>query len=1026
MAKNKSKKGKKKSSGGSLLCWKSRPEPPEGASPMPAPPAAAHVETTKTETTKTEGTPPRPAPVAAATVKPALKAVAVRQPEVPPAKKVAVAAPPSPAKRVVNGLDRAWEYDEIRLERGGTGLGFSLAGGTDNPHVDDDPAIYITKLIPGGAAANDGRLRVDDAILAVNDVDTREVTHTEAVAALKKAGGTVILQVKRRRTLSAVETIELVKGSRGLGFSIAGGVGNQHVPGDDGIYVTKVIPGGAAEADGRLGVGDKLLSVGDRSFAATTHEDAVAVLKATSNRVVLRVAKTTPGGILGLDDSIPPPITASTPPPPKSPPEGAAETPDTSDQEEEAAAASPPATGPNTMQALFLQSLTSTPAANSSISQQPRSTVKASQAVTGSPKAASASPRVAPKLVAASPKVAPKPAASPQVAPKPALATRAVTYKTATAPAPRASPEDEKSPDIVEEHLVRPSLARAAARQSRESSLESLDSPSIAKRRFVPEPAMRVAAPLSPDLPPPPPPEEEEEEDDEMGSPPDTPPTPPTVEEPALFRPSAARASVQHAKHKPVPELNSNGEESTPRPSDDDISRDPRRVTLVRGQTGLGFNIVGGEDGEGIFISFILAGGPADLSGGLHRGDQIISVNGQDLSFATHEQAAAALKHAGQQVEIVSQYRPEDYNRFEAKIHTLREQMLSTSTGSLRTSQKRSVYVRALFDYDPAKDSGLPSRGLPFKYGDILHVVNASDDEWWQARKVLVDGEEEGIGIIPSKRRVERKERARLKKVNFSGKSAPASSSGGGTLDGKQKKKKGHKFSFAKKGKESEDDTTDMADESSPAKEDAVLSYETVTQQELKYTRPVVILGPLKDRINDDLITDFSDKFGSCVPHTTRQKRDYEADRRDYHFVASREQMERDIQNHLFIEAGQYNDNLYGTSVASVREVAESGKYCILDVSANAIKRLQVASLYPIAIFIKPKSEDSLMEMNKRMTEEQAARTMERSARLEQEFGEYFTAVVTGDTADDIYTEVKQVIRDQSGPRIWVPSKEKL
>ena len=56
---------------------------------------------------------------------------------------------------------------------------------------------------------------------------------------------------------------------------------------------------------------------------------------------------------------------------------------------------------------------------------------------------------------------------------------------------------------------------------------------------------------------------------------------------------------------------------------------------------------------------------------------------------------------------------------------------------------------------------------------------------------------------------------------------------------------------------------------------------------------------------------------------TTRPKREYEVDGRDYHFVASREQMERDIQNHLFIEAGQYNDNLYGTSVASVREVAE-------------------------------------------------------------------------------------------------------
>ena len=43
--------------------------------------------------------------------------------------------------------------------------------------------------------------------------------------------------------------------------------------------------------------------------------------------------------------------------------------------------------------------------------------------------------------------------------------------------------------------------------------------------------------------------------------------------------------------------------------------------------------------------------------------------------------------------------------------------------------------------------------------------------------------------------------------------------------------------------------------------------------------------------------------------------------------------MEADIQNHKFIEAGQYNGNLYGTSVASVKEVAERGKHCILDVS---------------------------------------------------------------------------------------------
>ena len=51
-----------------------------------------------------------------------------------------------------------------------------------------------------------------------------------------------------------------------------------------------------------------------------------------------------------------------------------------------------------------------------------------------------------------------------------------------------------------------------------------------------------------------------------------------------------------------------------------------RKIVLRKGPTGLGFNIVGGEDGEGIFVSFILAGGSADLSGELLRGDQLISV----------------------------------------------------------------------------------------------------------------------------------------------------------------------------------------------------------------------------------------------------------------------------------------------------------------------------------------------------------------------------------------------------------------
>ncbi len=78
----------------------------------------------------------------------------------------------------------------------------------------------------------------------------------------------------------------------------------------------------------------------------------------------------------------------------------------------------------------------------------------------------------------------------------------------------------------------------------------------------------------------------------------------------------------------------------------------------------------------------------------------------------------------------------------------------------------------------------------------------------------------------------------------------------------------------------------------------AVLTYEPVQEIDLEFTRPVIILGPLKDRINDDLMREFPEQFGSCVPHTTRPKREHEVDGRDYHFVESVEQMERDIEGH--------------------------------------------------------------------------------------------------------------------------------
>ena len=92
------------------------------------------------------------------------------------------------------------------------------------------------------------------------------------------------------------------------------------------------------------------------------------------------------------------------------------------------------------------------------------------------------------------------------------------------------------------------------------------------------------------------------------------------------------------------------------------------------------------------------------------------------------------------------QFRPDEYNQFEAKIHNLKKQIISGSM--LRMSEKKSLYVRSLFDYDPTKDEGIPSRGLHFKFGDVLHLTNASDEEWWQARKVLLQVREDFVWIF--------------------------------------------------------------------------------------------------------------------------------------------------------------------------------------------------------------------------------------------------------------------------------------
>nr|KAF6507055.1 hypothetical protein HJG63_014941 [Rousettus aegyptiacus] len=81
----------------------------------------------------------------------------------------------------------------ITLEKGSEGLGFSIVGGYGSPH--GDLPIYVKTIFAKGAAADDGRLKRGDQILAVNGETLEGVTHEQAVAILKRQRGTVTLTV---------------------------------------------------------------------------------------------------------------------------------------------------------------------------------------------------------------------------------------------------------------------------------------------------------------------------------------------------------------------------------------------------------------------------------------------------------------------------------------------------------------------------------------------------------------------------------------------------------------------------------------------------------------------------------------------------------------------------------------------------------------------------------------------------------------------------------------------------------------
>ncbi|XP_043363112.1 protein scribble homolog isoform X23 [Dermochelys coriacea] len=250
------------------------------------------------------------------------------------------------------------EEEELTLTilRQTGGLGISIAGGKGStPYKGDDEGIFISRVSEEGPAARAG-VRVGDKLLEVNGVALHCAEHHVAVEALRGSGSSVSMTVLRERMVEPENAITvtplrpeddyspreprgglrfperpegapvterfstcLMRNEKGLGFSIAGGKGSTpYRAGDTGIFISRIAEGGAAHRDGTLHVGDRVISINGVDMTEARHDQAVALLTASSPTIALLVEREGAQQLSEGDSPVVQRVRTHSPPPPPS------------------------------------------------------------------------------------------------------------------------------------------------------------------------------------------------------------------------------------------------------------------------------------------------------------------------------------------------------------------------------------------------------------------------------------------------------------------------------------------------------------------------------------------------------------------------------------------------------------------------------------------------------------------------------------------------------------------------------------
>uniref|UniRef100_A0AAG5DAT5 Uncharacterized protein n=1 Tax=Anopheles atroparvus TaxID=41427 RepID=A0AAG5DAT5_ANOAO len=432
-----------------------------------------------------------------------------------------------------------------------------------------------------------------------------------------------------------------------------------------------------------------------------------------------------------------------------------------------------------------------------------------------------------------------------------------------------------------------------------------------------------------------------------------------------------------------------------------------------------------------LVVARIIAGGMIDRQGLLHPGDVILEVNG--VPVTTPEELQGEISLAKESVTL--KIGPSVEEEMKSARITMAGGQVKNGR-NLDTGKKLTCYMRALFDYDPNEDNLLPCKeiGLSFLRGDILQIINVKDPNWWQAKHA---GEDGPTGLIPSQELEERRQAYVPPEADFVHKIG---------ICGTRISKKKRKILYKTK-QNSEFDKADL------------MLYEEVTKMPPFKRKTLVLVGVAgvgRRTLKNRLINSDPDKFGSVLPHTSRQPRPLEESGKAYWFT-DREDMEEEIRENKFLEFGEHNGNLYGTHLDSIRDVIRQGKMCVLDCSPASLKTLHNSPEFmPFVVFVAaPGMEQLKLLYSERRSANGSTRNLhfdrqssirfssrraktleslaslyedddlisavEESALLQRKYDKYLDMVIVNEDFDDTFRQVTEALEQLSHEHQWVP-----